>query len=64
MSWQATSPVEAISRLLSERPAIDGISVVGMPANSPGMGEPNGQPLEVLSIRDGRVITYMLVTTF
>ena len=57
-------PVEAIERLLSERPAIDGISVVGMPANSPGMGEPNGEPLEVLSIRDGRVAAYMSVTTF
>lgn len=57
-------PVEAIHRLLSERPAIDGISVVGMPANSPGMGGPNGEPLAVLSIRDGRVSDFMSVTTF
>lgn len=57
-------PVEAINRLLSERPAIDGISVVGMPGNSPGMGEPNGEPLAILSIRDGRVADYMSVTTF
>ena len=57
-------PVEAIDRLLSERPAFDGISVIGMPTNSPGMGDPNGEPLEILSIRDGRVAAYMSVTTF
>ena len=50
-------PVEAIDRLLTERPAIDGISVVGMPTNSPGMGEPNGEPLDVLSFHNGRVRT-------
>ena len=57
-------PVEAIDRLLSERPAIDGISVIGMPTNSPGMGEPNGQPLGVLSFRNGRVDSYLSVSTF
>ena len=57
-------PVEAIDRLLSERPALDGISVVGMPANSPGMGEPNGQPLDIVSMRNGRVTEYMSTTTF
>ena len=57
-------PVEAIDRLLLERPAVDGISVVGMPGNSPGMGDPNGEPLDVLSFRGGRVADYMSVTTF
>ena len=57
-------PVEAIDRLLSERPALDGITVVGMPVNSPGMGEPNGRPLEVLSFDRGRVADYMSVMTF
>lgn len=57
-------PVEAIERLLSERQAVDGISVVGMPANSPGMGEPNGKPLDILSFRGGRVADFMSVTTF
>lgn len=57
-------PVEAIDRLLSERPDLDGISVVGMPASSPGMGEPDGEPLDVLSFRAGRVSDYMSVTTF
>lgn len=57
-------PVAAIQRLLAERPAIDGITVTGMPSNSPGMGEPNGQPLTILSFRDGRTSDYMSVTTF
>lgn len=57
-------PVEAIDRLLSERPAVDGITVVGMPVSAPGMGKPNGTPLEVLSFHDGQVAEYMSVTTF
>ena len=52
-------PVEAIEKLLDERPEVDGIAVPGMPSNSPGMGEPDGQPLEVVSITDGKVAPYM-----
>lgn len=54
-------PVEAIRKLLDERPAIDGIAVPGMPANSPGMGEPNGVLLEVQSINDGQVAPFTSV---
>lgn len=57
-------PVEAIDRVLIERPAVDGISVTGMPANAPGMGDPNGEPLAILAFSDGRVSDYMSVTTF
>lgn len=52
-------PLEAIEKLLDERPDIDGIAVPGMPANSPGMGEPDGQPLEVVSFDDGQVSPFM-----
>lgn len=51
-------PVEAIEKLLDERPDVDGIAVAGMPLNSPGMGEPDGQPIEVLSINDGRTAPF------
>ncbi len=54
-------PVEAIRKLLEERPAIDGIAVPGMPANSPGMGEPDGDPLEVLAINNGQVAPFTSV---
>lgn len=48
-------PIEAIDMLLAERPTIDGIGIPGMPTNAPGMGEPDGRPLEVLSFSDGNV---------
>lgn len=57
-------PVEAINRVLKERPSFDGISVVGMPVNSPGMGEPNGQPLDIVSFKDGSVADFMSVSRF
>jgi len=47
-------PVGAIRKLLKEKPAIAGISVPGMPLNSPGMGEMKKGTLTVYSIpKDG-----------
>lgn len=48
-------PVEAIDKLLAERPSIDGIGIPGMPTNAPGMGEPDGRPIEVVAFDDGQV---------
>jgi hypothetical protein len=48
-------PLAAVDKLLSERPAIDGIALAGMPPGSPGMG---GQPwpsYPVEAFRDGRL---------
>src|SRR3989338_9804292 len=42
-------PVSAINKLLKEKPAIAGISVPGMPMNSPGMGEMKKGTLTVYS---------------
>ena len=53
-------PVEAIRRMLKEKPAIKGIAVPGMPAGSPGM-EQGGRkdPYNVLAIRhDGSASIY------
>jgi hypothetical protein len=36
-------PVEAVQRMLKERPKIAGIAVPGMPAGSPGMEVPSGK---------------------
>lgn len=52
-------PVEAIDKLLSERPEVDGIGIPGMPINAPGMGEPGGEPLEIVSFNDNRVAPFM-----
>lgn len=43
-------PVAAIQKLLAEKPKIQGISVPGMPAGSPGMGGEKTEPLKVYEI--------------
>lgn len=43
-------PVSAINKLVKEKPAIAGISVPGMPKNSPGMGEMKKGTLTVYRI--------------
>ncbi|MDH0342060.1 DUF411 domain-containing protein [Chromobacterium haemolyticum] len=43
-------PVAAIRKLLQQRPAIVGISVPGMPTNSPGMGPEVKGTLRVMAI--------------
>ena len=46
-------PLEAVERLLAEKPNIDGIALPGMPAGSPGMGGVQEAPFEVVAITDG-----------
>lgn len=43
-------PVEAINKLLEERPDIVGISLPGMPMGSPGMGGQKAEPFKVMVI--------------
>jgi len=45
-------PVEAINKLLAERPRIKGISLPGMPEGSPGMGGTKSAPFTILAIGD------------
>ena len=46
-------PVEAIERLLEERPMIRGIALPGMPVGSPGMPGVQQEPLTVYTITGG-----------
>jgi hypothetical protein len=46
-------PVDAIKRLLAEKPDIKGISLPGMPQGSLGMAGTKQGPFEVLSITSG-----------
>ncbi len=46
-------PVEAIEDLMAERPAVDGITLPGMPPGSPGMAGDQKGPFEVLALEDG-----------
>jgi hypothetical protein len=49
-------PVEAIEDLLARAPDVDGISLAGMPAGSPGMPGEKQAPFEVMLFRDGEVV--------
>jgi len=51
--------VEAIRRLLKERPPVVGLAVKGMPIGSPGMEGPNPQRYDVLTFdKMGRTAVY------
>jgi hypothetical protein len=46
-------PLEAIAKLLAERPDLDGIALPGMPPGSPGMGGVKQAPFEIDGFKDG-----------
>ncbi len=52
-------PIAAIQKLLRERPAIDGITLPGMPPGSPGMGGEKAQPFVIYAVTDGVVDHFM-----
>src|SRR4051794_16445822 len=55
-------PVEAINKLLDERPAIKGISLPGMPEGSPGMTGDKTEPFTIHAIgKDGKSRVFMQV---
>ena len=57
---QGHVPVDAIARLLKEKPPVVGLVVHGMPIGSPGMEGANPQRYDVLSFdRQGRVSVYV-----
>ena len=51
-------PVGALLRLLTEKPAIKGISLPGMPAGSPGMFGEKTEPFTIYEITDGPAKVY------
>jgi hypothetical protein len=46
-------PIEAIDKLLSEKPDIDGIALPNMPAGSPGMPGAKSEEFVIYSLNDG-----------
>jgi hypothetical protein len=53
-------PVEAIEKLLAERPRINGITLPGMPAGSPGMSGEKIGPFTIYAIgQDGKPSVFM-----
>jgi hypothetical protein len=51
-------PIATLLRLLTERPAIRGIALPGMPAGSPGMGGKKTAPFTIYAIGDGPIEVY------
>ena len=51
-------PLAAIDRLLTERPAIDGIGLPGMPLGSPGMTGTATGPMAVVAFADGTITPF------
>ena len=51
-------PVEAVRRLLTERPAIAGITLPGMPMGAPGMTGNKSEPFTIYAIGDGAPQVY------
>ena len=51
-------PIGAVLRMLTERPAIKGISLPGMPAGSPGMFGEKAGPFTIYEIGDGPAKVY------
>lgn len=53
------APAEVITRLLQERPDVDGISLPGMPAGAPGMEGTKDGPWTIYAILDGIAREYV-----
>lgn len=51
-------PVTTVNRLLSERPAIKGVTLPGMPMGSPGMNGQKAAPFQIYEIGDGTPKVY------
>jgi hypothetical protein len=51
-------PINAVLRLLNERPDVKGISLPGMPAGSPGMFGEKTAPFTIYEIGDGPAKVY------
>ncbi|WP_424138235.1 DUF411 domain-containing protein [Roseomonas chloroacetimidivorans] len=55
-------PVEAIRKLLAERPPLKAITLPGMPPGSPGMTGTKQEPFQILAVaRDGSTSVYVTI---
>ena len=55
------TPLEAVKKLLAEKPAIDGIGLPGMPAGAPGMGGNKQAPFQVYAAKDGKFSLFLSI---
>lgn len=53
--------VEAIKKMLEEKPVIDGIALPGMPPGSPGMPGEKTEALKIYALFDGNKSVFMVI---
>ena len=54
-------PIEAINKLLKEKPNIDGIALPGMPIGTPGMPGEKEEPYIIYQLVDGKSSVFMII---
>tara|TARA_Y100000992_G_scaffold293771_1_gene252765 strand:- start:206 stop:688 length:483 start_codon:yes stop_codon:yes gene_type:complete len=54
-------PLEAINKLLKEKPNIDGIALPGMPIGTPGMPGDKDEPYVIYQLIDGKFSVFMTI---
>ena len=54
-------PIEAINKLLKEKPDIDGIALPGMPIGTPGMPGDKEEPYIIYQLVDGKSSIFMKI---
>ncbi len=54
-------PIEAVQKLLAERPEIDGIALPNMPAGSPGMPGVKSEPFKIYAVVDGKTSEFITI---
>ena len=54
-------PIEAINKLLKEKPDIDGIALPGMPIGTPGMPGDKKEPYIIYQLVDGKSSVFMTI---
>ena len=54
-------PLEAINKLLKERPDIDGLALPGMPIGTPGMPGDKEEPYVIYQLIDGNFSVFMTI---
>lgn len=54
-------PKEALEKLLTEKPAIDGIALPNMPAGTPGMPGVKKEPYRIFSLNNGEITDFVII---
>ena len=53
-------PIEAVKKLITEKPDLDGIALPGMPSGSPGMPDSKSDELVIYGVVDGNTSVFLI----